>query len=459
MKLRLIHQYFLALAVVVAIATVAVASWVNRRAAVTILGATAETAALYLQSGLQPYVQSLSRGSELNSVDRAGLERIVLRNASHGLFAVIKLWSADGRLVFAPLGESVQAPPPRQIREALTGRVVGNSPDLQDEGHTGERSLGKRLFEIYFPLYDQGSGRIIAIGEVYQDADYVGMALLDAASDNWLVMAAGGIGLVVVLGAIVYRGSRTIDHQVETLRENLHRQQAMQRQNSELRDRVTKATLNVARIDEVAQRRIGADLHDGPGQLLGFMLLRMDQLEAAVMARGEDEGERRTEIINDIRDAATEATREIRRIAQGLVAPHLEGVQTLDGQIRAVAREHERLTGTTVAIRIDHNMPPIEGHVAGVLGRITQEALSNAWKHAGGRGQEITLTRTGDHVNLRIRNESVNHQANPPSGNSSTGLGIIGMKFRAESLGGTLDVENVPTETFVNCSVPIPTNV
>ncbi len=455
MKFRLIYQYFLALALVVSIAIVAVVNWVNNQAAVVVLGATAETAALYLQAGIQPNVQSLAGDSKLSSEDQAALDRIVARNATHGAFNVIKLWSPSGRLVFAPQGESAKGPPLREIRQAVSGRVVGALPDLDDEGHRHQRALGRRFYEIYFPLYDEVSGEVIAIGEAYQDADTVGAALFNAAYDNWVVMAVGGAGLAFILGLIVYRGSRTIDRQVETLRANLLRQEAMQRQNTKLRDRVAKATLNVARIDEIAQRRIGADLHDGPGQLLSFMAMRMDQLEAAVMERGRQSSERLTELVTDIRDAATQATREIRRIALGLVAPHLEGVQTLDGQIRAVAREHERLTGTAVAIGIDDDVPPVSGHVAGVLGRIAQEALTNAWKHAEGRGQEITLSRQGDHVTLRIRNKSADRQLDPTIGNKGAGLGIIGMKFRAESLGGTLAFENLSTETIVVCSVPV----
>lgn len=455
MKLRLIQQYFLASAVVFAIATTAVAHWVNGRASVAILGATAETAALYLQSGLQPYIQSLARASELNSEERIELDRIVSKQASQGLFAVIKLWSPDGRLVYAPQGESALAPPLLEIREALLGHVVSRSPDLEEAGHAGERSLSKQLFEIYFPLYDQSSGNIIAVGEVYEDVGYVGEALLDTAYQNWLVIAGGGVALFLILGAIVYRGSRTIDRQVETLRENFHRQEALQSLNIELHDRVTKATLNVARIDENAQRRVGADLHDGAGQLLGFMLLRMDQLESAVMASDDDDIERRAEIINDIRDAATEATREIRRVSQGLVAPHLAGVLTLDGQIRAVAGEHERQTGTPVGIRIDDNVPQITGRVAEVMGRITHEALNNAWKHAGGRGQEITVSLTDKRLNMCIRNESSVDNVGTSGGNNSAGLGVIGMKFRAETLGGTLEVENISTHTIVTCSAPI----
>ncbi|RVD47944.1 sensor histidine kinase, partial [Mesorhizobium sp. M2D.F.Ca.ET.140.01.1.1] len=47
-------------------------------------------------------------------------------------------------------------------------------------------------------------------------------------------------------------------------------------QNSSLRQRVQRASRRATAINERYLRRIGADLHDGPAQLVALAALRMD---------------------------------------------------------------------------------------------------------------------------------------------------------------------------------------
>lgn len=67
--------------------------------------------------------------------------------------------------------------------------------------------------------------------------------------------------------------------------------------------------------------------------------------------------------------------------------------------------------------------------------RIAQEALTNVARHAGAVPATLSLSHHADHADLRIVNTSSLAQA---PAHPTTGVGIIGMRERAESIGGTL---------------------
>ncbi|MEQ0558248.1 histidine kinase [Amycolatopsis sp. NEAU-NG30] len=75
---------------------------------------------------------------------------------------------------------------------------------------------------------------------------------------------------------------------------------------------------------------------------------------------------------------------------------------------------------------------PLSGAADLAAYRIVQEALTNAGKHGSDRRVDVTLTYTGDHLELAVSNA-----ARPGHRGPGTGHGLIGMRERASSAGGT----------------------
>ena len=92
----------------------------------------------------------------------------------------------------------------------------------------------------------------------------------------------------------------------------------------------------------------GADLHDGPAQLVAYASLRLGS--ETVSGWFADSPERQAEIV-DIRARLDEAIDEIRGICNGLVLPHIERTD-LAGLIELAARAHEQRTGSRVRLPI-----------------------------------------------------------------------------------------------------------
>jgi signal transduction histidine kinase len=112
--------------------------------------------------------------------------------------------------------------------------------------------------------------------------------------------------------------------------------------------------------------------------------------------------------------------------------------------LRDYAEEFEERHGIAVSLRADR--PPSELSTLAELQlfRIVQEALTNVRKHAGARSASISLAQTTqDAFEIVVADDGVGFSP-PASVARARALGVAGMRERAESLGGTLEVESEP---------------
>ena len=89
------------------------------------------------------------------------------------------------------------------------------------------------------------------------------------------------------------------------------------------------------------------------------------------------------------------------------------------------------------------------------LYRIAQEALTNSQRHSNAKTVWLTLLRNGDKVNLIVEDDGVGLQPVQDTGLQRR-LGLVGMRERAEQLGGKLEVSSTnPLGTRVVASLPL----
>ena len=85
--------------------------------------------------------------------------------------------------------------------------------------------------------------------------------------------------------------------------------------------------------------------------------------------------------------------------------------------------------------------------------RIAQEALSNARSHAGARRVAVSLTRSGDRLELSVIDDG---RGFDPA-KCRSGFGLRTMRERAEALAGTLDMASSPgSGSVIRVRVPAP---
>lgn len=190
-------------------------------------------------------------------------------------------------------------------------------------------------------------------------------------------------------------------------------------------DRERQATL--------AERdRIARELHDVLGHSLTGVSLQIESAAAALESAADtDRALTHLEQAGKlVRTGQQEAAAAVRTLQDSEFAVHT-GIQQLVAMRRA--------DGAPASCAVTGTPRPLNAATTLALYRVTQEALTNAAKHAPGEPVEVRLTYEQDAVTVRV----VNRIGASPRGAVSSGLGIPGMRERVAAVGGTLEAGRV----------------
>jgi signal transduction histidine kinase len=214
------------------------------------------------------------------------------------------------------------------------------------------------------------------------------------------------------------------------------------------RDQLARAEREAGVLEE--RQRLAREIHDTLAQ--GFTSIVM-HLEAAEQALPQDAATGKTrQHLDRARSAARESLAEARRFVWDLRSEPLER-ESLGQAIRRVAERWAEESGLSAGVEISGGERPLPSAYEVTLLRTAQEALANVRKHAEARHVTITLTYMDDQVILDVQDDGqgfdpvsmAGNGAGEPVGDGS-GFGLIGMRERAEQLGGSLQIESAPGE-------------
>jgi signal transduction histidine kinase len=197
-------------------------------------------------------------------------------------------------------------------------------------------------------------------------------------------------------------------------------------------------------LNERFLRRFSAELHDGPAQEIGLALLRLDHVAertaAPDLAPADREAMRGD--LDQVQASLQRALQEIRTLSGGLSLPHLVGL-SVGETIDHVVRGHRRRAGCApeVVLRDVPAEAPLATKIA--LYRIVQEALANAWRHAGSAGLRLLVAGERGRLRIEVSDAGPGFDASA-IGEGGERLGLLGMRERVESLGGEFAVESAP---------------
>lgn len=432
-RLSLARQFALAGGTVMLVAILAVGLWVSGRIEQVVVRNSANTTALYMNSFVAPLLQGMADHHSLSPASRREVAKLFDETELGQRVVSFKLWQKEGFVVDASNPDLVglQFAPTENLVLAWDGEVRADLEQTGDAEDLAESALGLPLLEIYAPIRNLQTGEVIAVAEFYELASDLKADLIRTRLASWGAVAAVMLVIGLSMFAIVLRGSFTIDRQIAELR-------SLSARNLALRIRAQGAAGRVAALNDSTLKQIGADLHDGPAQLLGFAALRLDALRTQeVTAKSGEE-------IEAIERAVREAMGEIRSIARGLSLPDIEK-RSLTDLLQSLALGHFERTGTQVEVNIDvPGSTEFSPAVKTCVYRVAQEGLTNAWRHAGGAAQELELELSGELLTLAVRDRGPGLPAQGVKANSDTesGMGLAGLTDRVESLGGRIDLRN-----------------
>lgn len=432
----LAQQFLLAGGVVSVIAMLLVGIAVTKLIETSVIRNSAATTAIYVDSIIAPILPDLKTTEALDDVTTRVLDETFGQGALGGRVLSFRLWRADGTVLYSTEKEmrGRRFPPNDKLKRAFSGKMVAQFEVAADPESPKERALGRPLLEIYNPTLQPWSGEVVAVTEFYELADEFQEDLTQARLWSWLAVAGVFASFFLLLSAIVFKGSRTIEAQQAALTQRVFELSDLLSQNRSLHARARRASQRAAALNESYLRRLGADLHDGPAQLVAYAALRMDseRLVEDATPKGEKESE-----LAAIKSRLQEAMNEIRSICTGLVLPQIE-TAALPDVLRRAVEAHRQRAGTAVELSLDEREQPLSASAKICVYRFVQEGLNNGFRHAPGALQKVRQFFEGSDLVVEVSDDGPGFD---PTAIRPQGLGLAGLRERIESLGGTFEIE------------------
>ena len=345
--------------------------------------------------------------------EQAALDAVVRGRVLGSWIVRVKIWDADGRIVYsddrALIGQ--RFPLPADERGVLaSGATAAEVSDLNQAENVDEQQFGK-LLQVYRGVRTAEGTPLLF--ETYQPYSVISQT----SQRMWLgslPVLLGGLGLLYLLQApLAYRMARRL------------------RRSQEEREALLLGTLAASDRERAA---IAADLHDGVVQgLAGTSFTLAAEADRAASADPAAAGAMRS-AASDLR----RWVRELRSLLVTIVPPALRAQGLRSSLTDLVASLEGR--GIAVTVSVD-DVGPLDETSEILLYRAAQEGVRNVVRHAGATAVVLTVTRDDhDQLILTLRDDgsglAVDHRDARRRG--SVGLELLGQLVASH--GGRLTV-------------------
>lgn len=198
---------------------------------------------------------------------------------------------------------------------------------------------------------------------------------------------------------------------------------------------------------EQERKRLGAELHDGIGQVLSAIALKVSQAKESAENQNYSGLGGELRVLND---NLQEAIKEVRNISHDLMPDVLEGFGLREAVKQTCNNFHDR---AGIDVTFDH-FDLEERYDSAIelnIFRITQELLTNIHKHADCTKVHVSLMDHGDVLSLTVEDDGVGFDKNQ----DSVGIGLRNVNSRVSTMHGEIDVESSKNSgTLVNIEIP-----
>jgi signal transduction histidine kinase len=355
----------------------------------------------------------------IDRMDRTALDRLLVDDVLR-----IKLWDADGTVLYSDRTELIGARYPLGDDELEVLRDGGTDAELSDLGRPEnrfERDLGGDLLEVYTRVRSPEGEPLLF--EAYLGVDDI-RARRAQILDRFLPITIGALLALVALGTpLVLLLSRRLSRAARE------------------RERLLEAAV---RASDAERLRIARDLHDGVVQDLSGSSMAL-----AALAAHADEPDRRE--LEDVSRSLRVSMRSLRSLLVEIYPPdlHTAGLTAaVDDLVAPLVA-----TGATVDVDVSGADGASRPAVA-LLWRVAQEAVRNVARHARADRMSLTVRHEDDRLVLEVVDDGVGFD--PATVATDDHFGLRAAESLVREHGGTWEVESAPgSGTMVRVEVPV----
>jgi PAS domain S-box-containing protein len=211
-------------------------------------------------------------------------------------------------------------------------------------------------------------------------------------------------------------------------------------------------------VQEDEQQRIAMELHDGCGQDMNVLKLRLKAIQNRLPKDATDLIEQCDQLLS----YTDKIIDNIRSISHGLKPAALETLG-LAAAVQGIIREFVQHKNVQVETEIDSLDRVTDPKAQVCLFRIFQEALTNIHKHAQATWVLITVTHEGKDILIRIEDNGIGFDTQKQSErtNGNRAMGLSAMALRCRMIGATIDIVSEAgqgTRLTIDLPCPLPRN-
>ena len=190
------------------------------------------------------------------------------------------------------------------------------------------------------------------------------------------------------------------------------------------------------------RKRIGREIHDGRGQLGGYLQMELQTIHTLLDKNQPDKAKLHIKRLGTVaRDYNTDVRETIAGLKTGLTSSNQDFFARLQEYLDGYEKNYGITTTIITTQPPDALLLDIAAKVQ--LLRIIQEALNNIRKHAKAQRVQVSIQTSGGETTVCVADDGQGFDASAPlMGKNHYGLGI--MKERAEEAGGELQIESEP---------------
>jgi PAS domain S-box-containing protein len=214
---------------------------------------------------------------------------------------------------------------------------------------------------------------------------------------------------------------------------------------SELKEEREKRLSALIDGQEMERQRMSRELHDGLGQFLIAIKLKLENIISTQQDNKEP--------LLEVQEMFNTTIDEVRKISDNLMPSVLKefGLETALSNLCKLMEHASN-------IRIQFESLPLKRkadiRISTYLYRISQEALNNMVKHSHATEASIELLEIGSHIELIIKDNGIGFDYSPHF--KSQGNGIYNMHERVSIIGGTIEIKSKPGEgTMIDIKIPV----
>ncbi|TDB88162.1 sensor histidine kinase [Actinomadura sp. KC216] len=332
-------------------------------------------------------------------------------------------------VLYAPLRLRLQ----RWVNRVLTGRAEPYDV-VSALARRLERSLGpdELLLEVARVVAESFRSPYVRVELDRADGRTV-VVEHGTARDDVVVMPFGYRGAAIGRLALVPRTGSRLPPADQRLLADVVRQAAAAARATALTEELQRSREQLVTGIAEERRRLRRDLHDGLGPSLAAAALK---IEAARNLAPRD-GDAADATLESVRTDLSAVLSDVRRLVHDLRPPSLDQF----GLAGAIEQLAERFQGRSLQVRLRcaGELATLPAAAEEAAYRIVAEALANVSRHAAATRCDVRLAAAADALEVEVADDG---RGVPPG--ALVGVGLVGMRERAEELGGRCTVSARP---------------